>query len=78
MLSVKQGGIKYYFWVFDMIRIEPWWTLYPLEWFKVKLVTTVKGTPKASFSLDHPNYSIIYIGQNIEKSSWNLRRLAVT
>ena len=26
MLSVKQGGIKYYFWVFGMTRpgIEPW------------------------------------------------------
>ena len=26
---------------------------------------------------DHPNYSTVEIGQNTEKSSWDLRRLAV-
>ena len=29
-------------------------------------------------SRDHSNYSIVKIGQNIEKSPGNLRRLAVT
>ena len=29
-------------------------------------------------SIDHPNYSIIKIGQNTEKSPGDLRRIAIT
>ena len=41
----------------------------------------IKGTGKLGnnrTSGDHPNYCVIEIGQNTEKSSENLRRLAIT
>ena len=36
------------------------------------------GRANKRISGDHPNYSIIEIGQNTEKSPGDLRRLAVT
>ncbi len=47
----------------------------------VSLQRVGKGTgrlEKKSASGNHPNYSIIKIGQNTEKSPGDLRRLAVT
>ena len=37
-----------------------------------------EGVRNVRMSRDHPNYNIIEIGQNIEKSPGDLRRLAVT
>ena len=38
----------------------------------------VKGLEDLEISGDHPNYSIIKMGQNTEKNPEDLRRLAVT
>ena len=48
---------------------------------KKNIQRTGKGTGRLEnkrTSEDHPNYSIIKIGQNTEKSPGDLRRLAVT
>ena len=41
-------------------------------------VSKTGGLGNKSISGDHPNYSIVEIGQNTEKSPGDLRRLAVT
>ena len=43
-----------------------------------RIIKKTGGLGNAETSGDHPNYSIIEIGQNTEKSSGDLRRLAVT
>ena len=43
-----------------------------------KIGKETRGLGNKSTSGDHPNYSIIEIGQNIEKNPEDLRRLAVT
>ena len=49
---------------------------------KVTIIPIVIGTleelKKRKSSLGHPNYSIVKLGQNTEKSPGDLRRLAVT
>ena len=48
---------------------------------KVMLIPTDTGTGivgNKKTNVEHPNYSIIGIGQNTKKSPGNLRRLAVT
>ena len=42
------------------------------------LVKELEELKKRKSSLGHPNYSIVKLGQNTEKSPGNLRRLAVT
>ena len=37
-----------------------------------------KGLRNKGITGDHPNYSIAEIGQNTEKSPWDLRRFVVT
>ena len=49
------------------------------SWYGHKRINTgTGGLRNKSTSGDHKNYSIIKINQNIEKSSWDLRRLAIT
>ena len=43
-----------------------------------KIGTRIGGLGNKSTSGDHPNYSIIEIGKNTEKSPGDLRRLAIT
>ena len=43
-----------------------------------KIGTRTEGLGNKSTSEDHPNYSIIDIGLNTEKSSGDLRKIAVT
>ena len=43
-----------------------------------RLGTGTRRLENKRMSGDHPHYSIIKIGQNIEKSPGDLRRLAVT
>ena len=43
-----------------------------------KIGTGTGGLGNRGTSGDHPNYSIIKIGQNTEKSAGDLKRLAVT
>ena len=45
---------------------------------KKRINTRTGGLGNERTSGDHPNYSIIEIGQNTQKSSGDLRRLAVT
>ena len=42
------------------------------------LCTVTKGLVNKRMSGDHPNYSIVVIGQNTESSPGNLRRLVAT
>ena len=43
-----------------------------------RIDTRTGGIGNKGMSGDHPNYNIIKIGQNTEKSPENLRRLAVS
>ena len=43
-----------------------------------RIATRIGGFGNSRTSGDHPNYCIIELGQNTEKSPENLRRLAVT
>ena len=45
---------------------------------KQKIDTENRGLENKRMSGDHPNYSIVEIGQNTKKSPRDLRRLAVT
>ena len=48
------------------------------QWSHQKIITGTGRFANEWTSGDHPNYSIIKIGQNIQKSPGDLRRLAVT
>ena len=58
----------------DSDTICNWCTWYSHQ----RICTGTGGLENKKVSGDHPNYSIIKIGQNIEKSPVDLRRLAVT
>ena len=49
------------------------------SWYSHQRIdTTTGGLENTTTSRDHPNYSIIEIDQNTEKSPGDLKRLAVT
>ena len=68
--------------------VREWKTLWNMRVTVISIVISALGTKglvqgngglgNKRTSRDHPNYCIIKISQNIEKSSGNLRRLAVT
>ena len=51
-----------------------WYTQYS----HLRIDTETEGLEDNRMSRDHPNYSIIKIGQNTEKCPGDLRRFAVT
>ena len=58
----------------DNYTDRDWWFWYSHQ----RIIKGTGGLGKKRTSGDHPNYYIIENGQNTEKSSGDLRRLAVT